>query len=510
MYKIRIDKPLPILAAALTLSLLGISISQAQLQPTTNVVVTDDLNSDGNINVNAARLRRPTTDALGKAHIGIFVMHSFAGYQNFSACNGLAQRGFTTLCADSIWTGRQDEFYGFEQHAPGIRAGINYLRNLPTDSASGLPTISKVILWGHSAGSAMMSFYQNVAENGPRIACQGREKILPCVDTNLGNLPKGDGLILFDPQEGPDVWFFNVDPAVINNSCTVRDPRFDMFRPENGLTSNESATYSKQFLRKFFREQAERNRDLLEVAEDLLRAKRLSTGNRHDMGDDIPFTIVGTTDARPWNFDLNLRRITKKPHIFLSREGTNKLQIVETVRVPNGDAESGLDCAASTRTVNVHIWLGAKALRTTANQHDAGKNNKQGKHDETYDQTENDILGIDWDSSATNPYTNLKGVGKHPNGQQKTTPLLIISNGAYYFIVPGEMYHDVAYSKDKTYAISEGAVHGGGPCSECTRVILNNPELSTAEANAYWTDPQGNGPLERSFNFMTEWLSARY
>ena len=120
------------------------------------------------------------------------------------------------------------------------------------------------------------------------------------------------------------------------------------------------------------------------------------------------------------------------------------------------------------------------------------------------------ILGIDWDSSATNPYTNLKGVGKHPNGQQKTTPLLIISNGAYYFIVPGEIYHDVAYSKDKTYAISEGAVHGGGPCSECTRVILNNPELSTAEANAYWTDPQGNGPLERSFNFMAEWLSFRY
>ena len=411
----KIDSWLSIVVTAVTLTLFGLSASQAHLQPTTNVVVTDDLNSDGNINVNAARLRRPTTDMLGKAHIGIFVMHSFDGYQNFSVCNGLAQRGFTTLCADSIWTGRQDEFYGFEQHAPGIKAGINYLRNLPADSATGLPSISKVILWGHSAGSAMMSFYQNVAENGPRIACQGRERILPCVDTNLTDLPKGDGLILFDPQEGPDVWFFNVDPAVINNSCTVRDPRFDMFLPENGLTSNESATYSKQFLRKFFREQAERNRDLLEVAEDLLRAKRLSTGNRNDMGDDIPFTIVGTTDARPWNFDLNLRRITKKPHILLSRDGTNKVQIVETVRVPNGDAESGLDCAASTRTVNVHIWLGAKALRTTANGHGGGKDHKERKHDEIYDQTENDILGIDWDSSATNPYTNLKGVGKHSN-----------------------------------------------------------------------------------------------
>ena len=252
----------------------------------------------------------------------------------------------------------------------------------------------------------------------------------------------------------------------------------------------------------------------MEVAQDLLHAKRLITGNPHEMGDDIPFTIVGTTDARPWNYDLNLRRITKKPHIFLSRDGTNKLQIVETVRVPNGDAESGLDCATSTVTVNVHIWLGAKALRTT-DQHQDGKGNKKGndhrnKHDEVYNQTENDILGIDWDSSATNPVTNLKGVGKHPNGNQKTTPLLIISNGAYYFIVPGEIYYDVAHSKDKTYAISEGAVHNGGPCADCTRVILNNPDLPTAEANAYWTDPQGNGPLERSFNFMAEWLSARY
>jgi hypothetical protein len=106
--------------------------------------------------------------------------------------------------------------------------------------------------------------------------------------------------------------------------------------------------------------------------------------------------------------------------------------------------------------------------------------------------------------------TNFKHVGKRPNGAQKTTPILIVSNGAYYFIVPGEMYYNAAYSKDKTYAISEGAVHGGGPCAACTRVILNNPNLTNAEANAYWTDPQGNGPAERSRNFMAEWLSARY
>ena len=101
MYEIKIDRSLFMVSMVLAFSLIWFSASEAQLQPTTNVVVTDSLNGDGNINVNAARLRRPTTDALGKAHVGIFVMHSFSGYQNFSVCNGLAQRGFTTLCADS-------------------------------------------------------------------------------------------------------------------------------------------------------------------------------------------------------------------------------------------------------------------------------------------------------------------------------------------------------------------------------------------------------------------------
>jgi hypothetical protein len=127
-----------------------------------------------------------------------------------------------------------------------------------------------------------------------------------------------------------------------------------------------------------------------------------------------------------------------------------------------------------------------------------------------YAQTPNDITGIDYDSSATSSVTNVKGVGKHPNGNQATTPLLIIANTGHYFLRPDEIVYDSAYSTDKTLAFSEGAVHGGGPCAQCTRIIQNNPALPTATANAYWTDPAGNGPAERSWNFMAEWLSARY
>jgi hypothetical protein len=91
-----------------------------------------------------------------------------------------------------------------------------------------------------------------------------------------------------------------------------------------------------------------------------------------------------------------------------------------------------------------------------------------------------------------------QGIGKQPNGNQSTTPLLIIANTGHYFIRPDEILYENAFSSDKMIAYSEGAVHGGGPCAACTRVILNDPTLSNAVANAYWTDPAGNGPAERS------------
>lgn len=470
------------------------AVAEAQLQQTTNVVVTADLNAGGQTNVNAARLRRPT-NTLGNAHIGVFVMHSFAGYQNNAVCNALAQRGFTTLCADSVFTGRDDDYYGYEQHVSGTRAGINYLRSIGTTAT--LSAISKVVIFGHSMGAPMMAFYQSVAENGAAIACQGPERIIPCVDTNLQNLPKADGVILFDAHLGDGLATFTyVDPAIHNNACEPRNPKVDMFTSANGYdAAADSATYSSQFKKTYTTHQAIRNQDLINEAVNLLRKKIKETGDPGQLGDDIPFAVIGSTDARLFQPDVTLLKYTKKAHILLARDGTRPVQLIESVRPPSGRRNAALDCAGSTRSVNVHVWLGAKALRSTP-----GK----------YSQTADDITGVDYDSSATSTASAVKGIGTHPNGNQATTPLLIIANTGHYFLRPDEIIYDLAISKDKTLAFSEGAVHGGGPCAACTRIILNNPNLSNADANAYWTDPQGNGPAERSWNFMAEWLSARY
>jgi hypothetical protein len=169
-------------------SVAWISMSEAQLQPITTTVICGTVANCGtaNLNLEAATKRRPTTDVLERAHVGIVVMHPSSRYINNAVCAPLAQRGFTVLCTNSEFSGRDLEYYGYEQHAPGLRSSINYLKNIAATPE--LPAITKVQLLGFSMGAPLMLFYQNVADNGPGV-CQGPEKIIPCDDTNLHNLP---------------------------------------------------------------------------------------------------------------------------------------------------------------------------------------------------------------------------------------------------------------------------------------------------------------------------------
>jgi hypothetical protein len=130
-------------------------------------VVTTTVLQPNLTGTNLAILRQP--DPNPNAHIGIFIMHPDSGYANFSACTGLAQRGFTTLCADTVFNNRNFEFKGYEDHVPAITAGINYLRTQ-------VPGITKVLIFGHSMGAPMMAYYENVAEHGAAV-CTGPRRL---------------------------------------------------------------------------------------------------------------------------------------------------------------------------------------------------------------------------------------------------------------------------------------------------------------------------------------------
>ncbi len=426
-----------------------------------------------------ALLRRPPGNA--KAHIGIFVMHTWGGMADNPVCMGLARRGYTTLCADTEFMGRKGTYQGYEDHVPAIVAGILHLR-------AQVPGITQVVLYGRSMGAPMMAFYENVQENGIAV-CRSLQRILPCNTENLINeagestLPPVDGIILADAHLGDALATFTyMDPAVTNPEMPhLRDPALDMFAPANGYPGDaeartplfRDASYDAAFVERFLAAQAGRNRKVLEHAQDLWA--RIEAGD--DAGlypDDMLLTVPGSENAaRLWQADLDLLKCTKRAHTFLTRDGRNDTSPgpICSVRVPSARFANA-DSIGSVLHMPIRVWLGAHALRT----------------DGPYRQTENDLSGIDHESSNTSTVANVRGI---------TKPLLLVANSAHYFIVTNEIIFDNAASADKTFAITEGAVHAGTPCTACEQA-LGLPHGSFGDT------------VGRAFDFIDAWLAERF
>ena len=76
----------------------------------------------------------------------------------------------------------------WDQIALDVKAGMEFLRRQPS--------ITKVVLFGHSGGGPTMSFYQAVAENGPGY-CKDAKRLSPCTE-DLSGFPKADGIVFAD------------------------------------------------------------------------------------------------------------------------------------------------------------------------------------------------------------------------------------------------------------------------------------------------------------------------
>jgi pimeloyl-ACP methyl ester carboxylesterase len=408
-------------------------------------------------------LRVPSPLGSGaRSHIGIFTTHPSASFLNSPICTELANRGYVTLCADNPFSFNALGYKGYEDHAPVIKAGINYLRSIPG--------ISRIIIVGHSMGGPLMAFYQNVAQNGAA-ACQGVEKLISCDATNLSSLPGADGLILLDSHLGDAVATMTyVDPAIRNEEHPGhRNAHLDMFDPRNGYDlKTNSATYSADFKKRYLKAQAERNEDLIEAA--LEELSKIVNGEDHLYPDDMPYNVAGANAARLWQPDISLLKQSEEPRLLLKADGTDVMQVISSVRLPSGRADMAVTFAGSHLLLTVRRFLGAHAVRTTKD----------------YNQLPDDITGIDYASSATSTPSNIQGV---------TVPLLIVVMGAHYFIRPDEIILSNAASADKTYAAVEGATHGFTPCTACA-TALGLP--STYYGNT----------VKRLFDYVDDWLSA--
>jgi hypothetical protein len=399
-------------------------------------------------------LYRPDTLS-ERSHTGIIVMHPFSSYLTHQACSQLSSRGYTLLCANPHTVNLNDNQYTLEEEAPDVALAVAYLRSQPD--------IQHVVLLGHSAGGPMLTFYQNVALNGPSV-CQGPEKVYSCPDS-LANLPPADGMILLDSHGGYGFATMTyIDPALgSETNPRERNPGLDMWNPANGFDAT-GAHYSPQFVAQFSAAQATRSNHLIDLAVDRLAKIRAGQGM---FPDDEPFVVFGA-NSRIWQPDLRLQSRTHEPHPILHADGSVTTDIAYSVRVPSGSASASRAYDSMQIGISVRQFLSSSALRTTPD----------------YAIGEDSLMGIDWASSSSSTPWNVEHI---------TTPLIIMSMTGHYFMVTDEVIYNHAASSDKQLAYVEGAAHGLTTCKPCER-----------------TPGEFGDTVQTLFNYADAWLAARF
>jgi hypothetical protein len=398
-------------------------------------------------------LYTPTT--MGpNASVGLISMHPNGSRLTSLACIEFAKRGFRALCIAGQYVNSSREDMIWERLPLDVKPAVAYLRQLPG--------LESVLLLGGSGGGPLMSFYQNVAENGVK-ACQVPGRIGQCTD-ELADLPAADGVILRDPHFGyGSILLSMLDPSVVDEASPADINRsLDMFDPNNGYDP-EGATYSEDFKRRYFRAQADRMDRLTQMA--LERLEKIEKGEG-DYPDDEPF-VIGRVQARIWQTDLSLVSRTKRAHPVVKPDGSVKVEIAHSVRVPGLSPERN-EIFSGAQVNSVKAFLSTHAIRTTSE----------------YFITEDDIVGIDWNSSNTATPANLEGVH---------VPILIMGMTGYYWMVATEIFYDHAASRDKTLIFIEGAEHGVTPCRACES-----------------TPGEFGDTVKNAFDYAADWIGDRF
>jgi hypothetical protein len=395
-----------------------------------------------------AVLYSPAPDA--KARVAVINMHEDGNRLADIACTELVQRGFYVLCMN----GRSDN-----------NEALDFWNDLPLDVATGVKYLketvkaSKILLYGGSGGAPLMTFYQNVAQNGPSV-CQGANKLIPCTN-ELAGLPPADGIILRDAHPGTAVnTLRSVDPSLQRDDRPdLRNASLDPFSPKNGFNPSGSSHYSDEFKERYFRAQAARMNRLVDGAVAKLRSM---AAGKYYYKDDDAYVIHRSEVGRLAELDLSVHPGTVKPHKLLKNDGTIVTEVIKSVRVPNTDnAERAKSFQSGSKFLTVKSFLGTRAIRA--------------KHS---------LNDIDYCSNNNSTPCHL---------QKITVPILILGMGGHYFLRDNEVHYEAAASPDKEYVVIEGASHGIRPCKVCEK-----------------TPGQYSNTVKNTFDYMQKWINARF
>ena len=222
----------------------------------------------------SAALYKP--DNAPAPHVGFVIGHRTANYLNHIACRELSSRGFLALCFNTRFQNNESQVR-WEETPLDVKAAVEFVRRQPG--------ITKVILFGHSGGGPLMSFYQAVAEKGPAY-CQKPERLVKCGDDVRG-LPPADAIVFADAHAGNPVQALrSLNPSVtVDGGKRSVDSAIDPFDEKNGYNPNGPSHYSKAFADRYFAAQAKRMNELIDRT--LAIQARISKGDYPYPDDDI-------------------------------------------------------------------------------------------------------------------------------------------------------------------------------------------------------------------------------
>ena len=344
----------------------------------------------------------------------------------------------------------------FERNLAGIAAAVKYARSLPG--------AEKVVLIGHSGGGPELSYYEEMAENGPS-ACQIPDRLLPCDPRGLTDLPKADALLELEANAGAPHRTASIDPAVDQPNPRLRDPAFDMYAPQNGLDpKTNTAKYSADFVKRYWAGLHARSEKLIAEAKTRLQAIKDGKG---PFTDDDEFLVPGMAEAasgaRLYLADGSIRARTHGAHMLLKADGTSPVQIIQSTRSPAATPVRQRDTLSATAFNNtLKYYLSTQALTTTAD----------------FALTADNIKGVDWRSSAN----SLPG-----SVQNIHVPTLIMAGDCMIHMNFLEIAYDLSAAKDKEFVAVNGGDHYFDPCG-----------------------PQYGDTAKRAFDYVDAWLNKRF
>lgn len=285
-----------------------------------------------------------------------------------------------------------------------------------------------------------MTAYQCMAENGKDVFA-GSEKLYPWHAHH--DLPPADGLMLLDSNWGnATMQVFSLDPAVTNeNSGRNLDSSIDLFNPANGFDPKGS-TYSQDFITKFQRAQSERNRKLIDRAEERLRLLEKGEGLYDD---DEPFIVPGGAQSffnnRLFAQDVRLMSHTKDEQLLIHPDGSVTEEIVYSVRKAENPVSMTGSYREGARYLTVRDFLSSYAIRT----------------EENFGYNEDRVWGVDWDSSYAAAPGNVKKIH---------VPTLVVGMTGGWEYLASETIYEMSAADDKHLAFVEGANHKFHPAKE--------------------------------------------